>query len=75
MGDEKSTSELEYCKTFEEREWLTVDECVVFESEFFIPEQDSQMAWAFEPNKTLTGYQWYLGRTKGWEWKILTMGY
>ena len=75
MGDEKSTSELEYCKTFEEKEWLTIDECVVYESEFFIPEQDAQMAWAFEPNKTLTGYQWYLGRTKGWEWKILTMGY
>lgn len=75
MGDEKSTSELEYCKTFEEKEWLTIDECVVYESEFFIPEQDAQMAWAFEQNKTLTGYQWYLGRTKGWEWKILTMGY
>ena len=75
MGDEKSTSELEYCKTFEEKEWLTIDECAVYESEFFIPEQDAQMAWAFEPNKTLTGYQWYLGRTKGWEWKILTMGY
>ncbi len=75
MGDEKSTSELEYCKTFEEKEWLTIDECVVYESEFFIPEQDAQMAWAFESNKTLTGYQWYLGRTKGWEWKILTMGY
>ena len=75
MGDEKANEELEYCKTFEEKEWLKVDECVVFESEFFIPEQDAQMAWAFEPNTTLTGYQWYLGRTKGWEWKILTMGY
>jgi putative hemolysin len=75
MWDEKAKSELEYCKEFEEREWLTIDECIVFESEFYIPEQDAEMAWAFEPNKTLTGYQWYLGRTKGWEWKILTMGY
>ena len=75
MGDEKANEELEYCKTFEEREGLTIDECIVYESEFFIPEQDAQMAWAFEPNKTLTGYQWYLWRTKGWEWKILTMGY
>ena len=75
MWDEKSTSELEYCKTFEESKLLTVDECAVFESEFFIPEQEAQMAWAFEPNTTLTWYQWYLGRTKGWEWKILTMGY
>jgi len=75
MGDEKANEELEYCKTFEEREGLTIDECIVYESEFFIPEQNVQMAWAFEPNKTLTGYQWYLGRTKGWQWKILTMGY
>jgi hypothetical protein len=53
----------------------TVEECVVFESEFYIPQQDAQMAWAFEPDTTLTGYQWYLWRTKGGEWKILTAGY
>jgi hypothetical protein len=33
------------------------------------------MAWAFEPNKTITGYEWYLGRVKGGEWKILTSGF
>jgi hypothetical protein len=53
----------------------TVKECVVYESEFYIPEQDAVMAWAFEPDTTLTGYQWYLGRVKWGEWKILTMGY
>ncbi len=73
MWDEKAISELNYCKEFE---WdMVVEECAVFESEFFIPEQDVEMAGAFEPNKTLTGYLWYLGRTKGGEWKILTMGY
>ena len=71
MGDEKATSELKYCQELD----ATVEECAVYESEFYIPEQDAQMAWAFEPNKTLTGYQWYLWRAKGWEWKILTMGY
>ena len=71
MGDEKANWELKYCQELD----ATVEECVVFESEFFIPEQDAVMAWAFEPNKTLTWYQWYLGRTKGGEWKILTMGY
>ena len=74
MGDEKANEELEYCKTFEEKEWLTIDECVVFESEFFVPEQEG-IAGGLEANTTATGYQWYLGRTKGWEWKILTMGY
>jgi hypothetical protein len=71
MWDEKASSELKYCQELD----ATVEECAVFESEFYIPEQDAQMAWAFEPDKTLTGYQWYLGRIKGGEWKILTMGY
>ena len=71
MGDEKATSELKYCQELD----ATVEECAVYESEFYIPQQDAQMAWAFEPNKTLTGYQWYLWRAKEWEWKILTMGY
>ena len=71
MGDEKSTSELDYCKSLD----AAVEECVVFDSEFYIPEQDAEMAWAFEPNKTITGYEWYLGRVKGGEWKILTSGF
>ena len=75
LWDEKATSELEYCKTFEEKAEITVDECAVFSSDFHIPEQDAEMAWAFEPNKDITGYQWYLGRTKGGEWKVLTFGF
>ena len=71
MGDEKANSELKYCQELD----ATVEECVVFESEFYIPAQDAQMAWAFEPDTTITGYQWYLGRVKGGEWKILTFGF
>jgi len=71
MWDEKANSELDYCKSLDSG----VEECAVFESEFYIPEQDAAMAWAFEPNTTLTGYQWVLGRTKGWAWKILSFGY
>ena len=71
MGDEKSNSELNYCQELD----ATVEECVVFESEFYIPQQDAQMAWAFEPDTTLTWYQWYLGRTKWYGWKILTTGF
>ena len=71
MGDEKSSTELKYCKELDS----TVEECIVYDCEFYIPVQDAQMAWAFEPNTTLTGYQWYLGRVKWGEWKILTSGY
>ena len=71
MWDEKASSELKYCQELD----ATVEECAVFESEFYIPEQDAEMAWAFEPDTTLTGYQWYLWRVQGGEWKILTMGY
>jgi hypothetical protein len=40
MGDEKSASELKYCQELD----ATVKECVVYESEFYIPEQDAVMA-------------------------------
>jgi hypothetical protein len=33
------------------------------------------MAWAFEPNKTMKDYEWYLGRTESGDWKVLTSGY
>jgi hypothetical protein len=40
MGDEKANLELKYCQELD----ATVEECVVFESEFYIPQQDAQMA-------------------------------
>ncbi len=75
LWDEKAKSELNYCKEIWEANNIMVDECAVFESEFFVPEQDAMMAWALEPNKTLTGYQWYLGRIKSWSWNIITAWY
>ena len=75
LWDKKSLSELDYCKENWDTKWITVDECVVYESEFYIPDQDAVMAWAFEPDTTLTWYQWYLGRSKGWDWQYLTAGY
>lgn len=71
LWDEKSLSELDYCKSIDP----TIDECIVYVSEFYIPKQDVQMAWAFEPDTTLSWYEWYLWREKGWEWKYLTAGY
>ena len=71
QGDEESASQLDYCKELNEE----VDQCVFFKTNFFIPEQDAEMAWAFEPNKTMKDYEWYLGRTWSGEWKVLTFGY
>jgi len=71
LGDKKATSELDYCKSLDE----TVEECVVFTTDFHIPDTDQPMAGAFEPNIDINGYQRYLGRTTGGEWKVLTWGY
>lgn len=69
--DEESSNQLSYCKELNSE----VDECVFFKTNFYIPEQDAVMAWAFEPNTTLTDYEWYLGRSNGGEWSVLTSGY
>ena len=71
QGDEESANQLDYCKELNPE----VDECVFFKTNFFIPEQDAVMAGAFEPNTTITDYEWYLGRTAGWKWNVLTAGY
>ena len=69
--DEESANQLNYCKELNPE----VDECVFFKTNFYIPQQDAVMAWAFEPDTTLTDYEWYLGRTAGGEWNVLTAGY
>lgn len=74
-GDEISTANLDYCKELANAKWKNVDECIVFTSSFYIPAQDTPMAGAFEPDTTITGYSWYLGRATAWEWEILTNGF
>jgi len=69
-GDETSASNLEYCQSLN----AEIQECAVFTSSFHIPEQDAEMAGAFEPNKDMEWYSWYLGRTTDWEWTVLTNG-
>ena len=69
--DEESSSQLDYCKELSG----DVEQCVFFKTNFFIPEQDVEMAWAFEPNKTMKDYGWFLWRIGSGEWKVLTSGY
>ena len=70
LWDEKAAEELDYCKELDSE----IEECVVFTSDFHIPDTDAQMAGAFEPDTDMSGWTWYLGRSNKWEWKILTNG-
>jgi len=70
LGDKKANDELDYCKELDSE----IEECVVFTSDFHIPDTDAQMAGAFEPNTDMSDWIRYLGRVNGWEWKVLTNG-
>lgn len=70
-GDDASTNNLEYCQSLNPE----ITECAVFTSSFHIPDQDVQMAGAFEPNSDITEYSWYLGRANAGEWEVLTNGF
>ena len=74
-GDEISTANLGYCKELANAKWEAVEECAVFTSSFYIPEQDTPMAGSFEPNANIAGYGRYLGRNTAGEWEILTNGF
>ena len=70
-GDEISANNLPYCQSLNPE----VVECAVFTSNFYIPEQDVEMAGAFEPNSNINGYGWYVGKTTAGEWWVLTNGF
>ena len=69
--DDASESNLEDCQSLNPE----ITECVVFTSNFHIPEQDVQMAGAFEPNTDINGYSWFLGKNAAGEWEVLTNGF
>ena len=70
LWDEISTENLNYCKNF----YSDVEDCVVFTSDFYIPNTDQEMAWAFEPDKNIEWWSWYLWRIAGEDWIVLTNG-
>ena len=69
--DDAAASNLEYCQSLNPE----VRECAVFTTNFHIPEQDVQMAGAFEPNTDINGYSWFLCRATAGEWEVLTNGF
>ena len=47
-------------------------QCIVFVSSFHSPKEGGG---AWEPDYEYEGWKWYLGRTQGSEWNLLTWGY
>ena len=69
-GDEVSQKNLEYCNSLA-ADGVTYSESIVFTSYFRSPIFN---AGAWNPND-LYSWSWYLARTNGGEWEILTYGY
>ncbi len=47
-------------------------QCIVFESSFHSPEKE---AGAWIADEEYTGWQWWLARSDGGQWKLMTWGY
>lgn len=69
-GDRESSGQLDYCKSLSEKQYT---QCVVFESSF--KSAGSSRSEGFNPNSMYDGWCWYLARTDGGEWELLTWGY
>ena len=69
-GDEVSKKNLEYCNRLS-ADGVTYSESIVFTSYFLSPIFN---AGAWNPND-LYSWSWYLARTNGGDWEILTYGY
>ena len=69
-GDEVSQKNLEYCNSLA-ADGITYTESIVFTSYFRSPVFN---AGAWNPNE-IYDWTWYLARTDGGDWEILTYGY
>lgn len=73
----------EVCNTSDNIAWMneleaandaeeTFTQCIMFTSEFHSPKEGGG---AWEADKEYTAWQWWLGRSDGGEWKLMTWGY
>ena len=68
--DATSTDNLSYIRSLDTEKDYT--QCIVFVSNFHSPVVEYG---AWEPDYDYNDYQWYLGRTEGGDWELLTWGY
>ena len=50
----------------------TFDQCIMFTSDFHSPKNGGG---AWNPDSEYTGWQWWLARSDGSKWKLMTWGY
>lgn len=50
----------------------TFDQCIMFTSDFHSPKNGGS---AWNPDEEYTGWQWWLARSNGGKWKLMTWGY
>ena len=50
----------------------TFDQCIMFTSDFHSPKNGGG---AWNPDEEYTGWQWWLARSNGGKWKLMTWGY
>ncbi|MCB6991552.1 hypothetical protein LI187_13810 [bacterium 210820-DFI.6.38] len=75
VSDEKcNTAEniawMNQCKATDDPEVFT--QCIAFDSNFHSPMMDSG---AWNPDEEYTDWEWWLARSDGGEWKLMTYGY
>ena len=58
------------CKAKDDPEVFT--QCIAFDSSFHSPKTDSG---AWNPDEEYTDWSWWLARSDGGEWKLMTYGY
>lgn len=71
------------CNSEENIKWMNelkegknYTQCIEFLSDFHSPVEDEELKdTAWEKDKEYTDYQWYLARTDGGDWELLTWGY
>ena len=71
------------CNSAENLEWLNslnegsnYTECIEFVTDFHSPVEDELLeGTAWEPDEEYTDWQWWLARTEGGAWELVTWGY
>ena len=75
----------DYCNTKENIDWMNelaesrgyesnFNQCIAFFSNFHSPKSEDNIT-AFEIDSEYEDWSWYLARTDGGEWKLITFGY
>ncbi len=64
---------VEYCQMLDPEGGF--DQCIVFKSSFHSPNAEQAEGTAWEPDQDYNDWEWYLARSAGGDWKLLTWGY